>query len=163
MEGRRFIEKLIEEYKPDGIIIDSMGKVTNGSLSDEIKVRQLNNYYVHLRNKYKAFVWFIHHNRKPNGDNKKPTELADLYGNQYIAAETTVALNLWREKDGSMELSEIKNRLAEQGKPFQVIRGEHLTFCMASEQDSKMVDSLVSRVTNDEPDSSDGGSGLFNF
>lgn len=127
-DGRKFLETLLDEYQPDGIIIDSMGKVTNESLSDEKKIKQLNSYYVSLRNRYKCFLWFIHHNRKATGDNKKPTELSDLYGNQYIAAETSCVLNLWKDKSGSLELSTIKNRLAIQPEPFEIERNDNLYF-----------------------------------
>lgn len=127
-DGRKFLETILDEYKPDGIIIDSMGKVTHESLVDEKKIKQLNAYYVSLRNRYSCFIWFVHHNRKATGDNKKPTELSDLYGNQYIAAETTCVLNLWKDKNGVLELSTIKSRLSIQPEPFIITRDEHLKF-----------------------------------
>lgn len=133
-EGRKFLEALIEEYKPDGIIMDSMGKVTNSSLSDEEKIKSLNAYYGRIRNKYGAFLGFIHHNRKASDNNKKPKELGDVYGNQYIAAETSVAINLWKEGDGSIEVSNIKNRLAPEFRPFAVVRSENLKFIQAENQ-----------------------------
>jgi hypothetical protein len=147
-DGRKFLESLIEEYKPDGIVLDSMGKVSNKSLSDEEKIKQLNAYYGNIRNKYEVFLWFIHHNRKANGENKKPTALDDIYGNQYIAAETSAALNLWKEKDGSLELSAIKLRLAPELKPFEVKRGEHLKFSIV-EKEQPSFDGIVSEITND--------------
>lgn len=130
-EGKKFLEALLDEYKPDGVIIDSMGKVTNASLSEEVKIKELNAYYVHLRNKYGCFLWFIHHNRKATDNNKRPTDLSDLYGNQYIAAETTSVLCLWKEKDGSLTISELKNRLSRQGEPFAVERNDNLHFTIA--------------------------------
>jgi hypothetical protein len=130
-EGKKFLEALLDEYKPDGVIIDSMGKVTNASLSEEVKIKELNAYYVHLRNKYGCFLWFIHHNRKATDNNKRPTDLSDLYGNQYIAAETTSVLCLWKEKDGSLTISELKNRLSQQGEPFAVERNSNLHFTIA--------------------------------
>lgn len=133
-EGKKFLEALIEEYKPDGIILDSMGKVTNSSLSDEERVKSLNAYYGRIRNKYGVFLGFIHHNRKASDNNKKPKELGDIYGNQYIAAETSAAINLWKEPDGAIEISTIKLRLAPEIKPFSVVRGEHLKFILAENQ-----------------------------
>ena len=133
-EGRKFLEALIEEYKPDGIVLDSMGKVTTSSLSDEEKIKSLNAYYGRIRNKYGAFLWFIHHNRKATDNNKKPKELGDVYGNQYIAAETSAAVNLWKEGDGSIEVSTIKLRLAPEIKPFSVVRSDHLKFILAENQ-----------------------------
>jgi hypothetical protein len=127
-EGKKFLEALLDEYKPDGVIIDSMGKVTNASLSEEVKIKELNAYYVHLRNKYGCFLWFIHHNRKATDNNKRPTDLSDLYGNQYIAAETSTVLCLWKEKDDSLTVSELKKRLSAQEPPFVVERNVNLHF-----------------------------------
>jgi hypothetical protein len=166
-EGKKFLEAIIEEYKPDGIIIDSMGKVTNASLTDEAKIKELNAYYVRLRNKFGCWLWFIHHNRKPNGDNKKPTELSDLYGNQYIAAETTVVLNLWRYKDTKkLEVSQIKSRLSPECDPFEVTRNEHLTFSVTGKKDTEMVDNLLSHISNEKEvkkNDSDGDRPIFGF
>ena len=36
-DGQRFFEALLDEFKPEVLIIDSMGKVTMGSLSEETK------------------------------------------------------------------------------------------------------------------------------
>lgn len=149
-EGRKTLEALIEEYKPDGIVIDSMGKVSNASLSDEEKIKSLNAYYAGLRRKYGVFLWFIHHNRKANSENKKPTALDDIYGNQYIAAETSVALNLWKLSGGRIEVTELKNRLSPQGPPFIIKRGEHLKFIPAEEEHIG-IDGLMKDTEKDEP------------
>lgn len=163
-EGRNFLEALIEEYKPDGIILDSMGKVTNSSLSDEEKIKSLNAYYGRIRNKYGAFLLFIHHNRKATDNNKKPKELGDVYGNQYIAAETSAAINLWKEPDGSIEISTIKLRLAPEVRPFKIIRTDNLKFIEPTTP--PVGEGLISHVgaNNNEnpPSSNEGGeSGLF--
>lgn len=151
-EGKKFLEALLDEYRPDGVIIDSMGKVTNASLSDEVKIKELNAYYVHLRNKYGCWLWFIHHNRKATDNNKRPTDLSDLYGNQYIAAETTIVLNLWKEKDNSLTISELKNRLSVQGEPFTVERNSNLHFSIV---ERAVGAGLVAHVSGKE-DKSDG-------
>ena len=146
-EGRKFLEALLDEYKPDGIILDSMGKVTNSSLSNEEIIKSLNAYYGRVRNKYDTFLWFIHHNRKATDNNKKPKELGDVYGNQYIAAETSVAVNLWKNQDGSIEVSTIKNRLAPEIKPFNIVREDNLKFIISENKIG--FDGLVSEVRGD--------------
>ena len=35
---------------------------------------------------------------------KKPKELADVYGNQYISADVSSAINLWKNENGTLEL-----------------------------------------------------------
>jgi hypothetical protein len=151
-EGKKFLEALIEEYQPDGIILDSMGKVTTSSLSDEEKIKQLNAYYGRIRSKYGVFLGFIHHNRKASDNNKKPKELGDIYGNQYIAAETSSAINLWKESDGAIEVSTIKLRLAPEIKPFSVVRSDHLKFILAENQLG------FQGLTGEQQDDSSGGS-----
>ena len=128
-QGKKFLEALLEEYKPDGIILDSMGKVTNKSLNDEEMAKKLNAYYGSLRKKFDLFIWFIHHNRKANGDNKKPRELSDIYGNQYISADLTSAVSLWKDDDG-IELNVIKSRLAAEVPSMRLIRTESLKFVL---------------------------------
>lgn len=126
--GKVFIEALIEEYEPDVIMIDSMGKVTHESLNDETKAKKLNAYYAVLRKKYDLSIWFVHHNRKANGDNKKPKELSDVYGNQYISADLTSAISLWKDDDGNIELNVIKSRLSKEVKPVNLLRTEQLRY-----------------------------------
>ena len=128
-EGQKFLEALIEEYKPDGIILDSMGKVTNESLADEKKAKELNAYYAKIRKRHDVFMWFVHHNRKANGDNKKPKELSDIYGNQYLSADLTSALSLWREPGNTeIDLNVIKTRLGPEQPTIVIKRNEYLLF-----------------------------------
>lgn len=163
-DGRKFLEAILDEHKPDGIIIDSMGAVTNSSLADEPKVKELNAYYVHLRNMYGSFIWFIHHNRKATENNKKPSELSDIYGNQYITAAASTVLSLWRDKNG-IELSTIKCRLAAEKEPFYITRNENLTFSVASEHEMKVASNLASREKVDDDDDSgeDDNRRVFKF
>ncbi len=142
-EGKKFLEALIEEFKPDGIILDSMGKVTNESLSDEKKAKELNAYYAKIRKRYDTFLWFVHHNRKANGDNKKPKELSDIYGNQYISADLTVALSLWKDDDGNIELNTIKTRLGPEQPTLHVKRDENLLFQSSEVIADSIMDSPV--------------------
>jgi hypothetical protein len=154
-EGRAFLEGFLEEYKPDAVFIDSMGKVTFSELTDEKKIKELNGYYGKIRSKFGCFLWFIHHNRKPNETNKKPKALSDLYGSQYIAAEASVVLNLWREEDtGELEVSAIKMRLMKEPKPYHIARTEHLEF---NEVERSVGQGLVSHVGKDSNDGTTSG------
>lgn len=139
-EGRAFFESIVQENKPDGVFIDSMGKVTYSELSEEKKIKELNGYYAKVRAAYGCFLFFIHHNRKPNGDNKKPKSLPDLYGSQYIAAEASVVLNLWTEEDGTIEVSVIKARLFAIPKPYRIKRTSNLEFYVTDEAPAALVE-----------------------
>lgn len=139
-EGKIALQAMIEEHQPDGIILDSMGKLTGESLSDEKKAKQLNRYYSSLRRSYNIFIWFVHHNRKANGDNKQPKDLQDVYGNQYIAADITSALSLWQGVDG-LELNVIKSRLSKMMDTIPILRTDTLHFELS--EDTIRFDNLV--------------------
>lgn len=133
-EGIRFLESLVESYSPDGIVIDSMGKLSSKEISNDAVIKVLNNQYIRLRKKFGCWLWFIHHNRKENGDNKKPVSLADIYGNQYITAEMTSCLILWKEKekdskgDRLVSCIPVKQRLSRERTPFIMERTAELKF-----------------------------------
>jgi len=133
-EGIRFLESLVESYSPDGIVIDSMGKLSSKEISNDAVIKVLNNQYIRLRKKFGCWLWIIHHNRKENGDNKKPVSLADIYGNQYITAEMTSCLILWKEKekdskgDRLVSCIPVKQRLSKERAPFIMERTAELKF-----------------------------------
>ena len=145
-EGQRALELIIDEFKPDGVVVDSMAKVSAKALTDEEHIKALNNLYARVRVKHDLFMWFIHHNRKATSDNKKPNQLADLYGNQYIAAETSVVLHLWKERDRTIEVSTLKNRLSAEARPFKVRRNKYLFFELINK------DVSLDHLITDEPE-----------
>jgi hypothetical protein len=49
-----------------------------------------------------------HHNRKENAQNAKPRNLADVYGSRWLTAGMGSVLNIWRNPDGSRELTQLK-------------------------------------------------------
>lgn len=160
IEGIRFLESLIESYRPDGIVIDSMGKLSNKEISNEVVIKILNNQYIRLRKKFGCWLWFIHHNRKENGDNKKPTNLADIYGNQYITAEMTSCLILWKEKekdakgDRLVSCIPVKQRLSRERPPFVMERTEHLKFVeRANTSTAEFIANLEESFKNDNTES----------
>jgi hypothetical protein len=133
-EGRKFLESLIEEYKPEGIYIDSLGKVLLGDLNNDEKVREFFAYLNYLKQKYGVHFIIIHHTRKPQDNNKRPRELGDIYGSQYITAEPDTVMSLWPEEKNIISVREVKNRFAEQKEPFNIMRLEHLRFIKVTDE-----------------------------
>lgn len=130
--ANNFFEKLIVEYMPDWISIDSLQKTIADKLDDEA-VRALFNYLSSLRQKYGLYVWMIHHTRKAQGDNKKPNTLEDVYGSRWITSEPDTVLSLWDYPDKQLiEVSELKNRYAEKARPFYIARTPNLNFTRSS-------------------------------
>lgn len=136
-EGRAFIESQIEEHAPQGLIIDSLQKIHLDSLVDDDKVRQTNRYLNALRNKYGVYITVIHHNRKAQGDNKRPKELSDVYGSQFITADVDYVIGLWEDEPvkepGKISVSNLKNRLGKKKSPFFVQRTDELGFALVSQ------------------------------
>jgi len=129
-----FFESLLNDIQPDLIIIDSYNKLLKKF--DDETVLELNRTLIRIRKKYGTAFWFIHHNRKENGDNRKPTELDDVYGSVYITSEQSCVIVLWRDKNGDKNIIAnipVKTRLAEERDEFMTIRDHNtLKFILAT-------------------------------
>lgn len=158
-EGKKFLESLIEQHKWDMVIIDSLGKLTGGELSDDTTMRRFFDYLAKVRNKFDCAFLIIHHNRKGTSDNKKPRNLEDVFGSQYITSETDFVLSLWREngRGNTIEVRELKNRLAPQREPFEIERIEHLAFSYEGDielsGDAPILRGGIKNNGTDDPDS----------
>jgi RecA-family ATPase len=125
----------MEEHRPEGVFIDSMGTAIADELnSDKIVLDALNFVNRVIRNQFGAFVWFIHHPRKEQIGNKKPKKLDDLYGSRYISALTRSAVLLWPER-GNIEVSCLKLTMAEYFKTFDIKRTPGIDFEISGMQD----------------------------
>jgi hypothetical protein len=126
--GQQFLEQTIEELKPDAVYIDSLARILPGKFDDE-DIIQLFGYLSVLRRKYGTYFFIVHHNRKAQGDNKRPKNLEDIYGSQFIGAEIDWGISLFPEQEpGVLEVNEVKNRLAMQRPSFHIKRVENLQF-----------------------------------
>lgn len=133
-EEKEKIEEVIEREGLTGVIFDSLGSVTESSLSSEENVKNLMDWNDRVRKKFDIFTWYIHHHRKPNGDNKKPNKLGDVYGSQYITARATTVLALW--DIGIKETVQgipLKTRLSKKPEPFNMHRDKNLHFHLKSD------------------------------
>lgn len=122
------LNKVIEEFQPDGIIFDSLGMAIGDEISsDKIIFETFDYVHKTLRGEYGAFVWFIHHPRKGQVGNKKPNTLDDLYGSRFISAALTTAVGLWGVGD-NIEVSCLKLRMSEVFRPFKIRRTAEVDF-----------------------------------
>lgn len=122
------VDQIIGDLKLDGLMVDSLGQATEESLSDEA-FRKFFHRMSKLRKKHNCFMWFIHHNRKPNGENKKPNKLGDVFGSQYITSEATTVFGLWQgQYANSIQVNPLKVRLAKTPDPFHIHRDQNLHF-----------------------------------
>jgi hypothetical protein len=122
------LNRIIEEFRPDGVIFDSLGMAVNDDMSsDKIILETFDYINGTIRGEYGCFAWFIHHNRKAQIGNKKPNKLDDLYGNQYIGANITTGIGLYKSGP-HIEVSCLKLRSAEEFHPFRIKRLPNLDF-----------------------------------
>lgn len=122
------LNKVIEEYQPDGIIFDSLGKGVADEITSDKTILEVFEYIDGtIRGEYGAFAWFIHHPRKGQVGNKKPNGLDDLYGSRFISAGVTTAVGLWPNKD-HLDVDCLKLRLAPAFKPFKIARTPGVDF-----------------------------------
>lgn len=128
-ESRKGFESIIQEYKPEGLYIDSLQKIYLGDLSKD-EIRGVYNYLAYLRQEYGVYIFLIHHDRKAQESNKRPRDLSDIYGSTYITAEPDCVFHLWRPSPESkeVELRNPKNRLAPSFPIHILTRDENLKF-----------------------------------
>ena len=129
--ARQHLNEVVEEFKPDGIILDSLGVAINDDISSEKIILDTFNYVNEtLRGHFGCFVWFIHHHRKGQVGNRKPNKLDDLFGSQYIGAALTTALGLW-PVGSEIEINCLKLRMSEKFKSFRIHRVPGIDFNMS--------------------------------
>lgn len=149
--SQKFLENIIDQYKPDGIIIDSIGKIYTGKLSDDEGARKTMAYLGKLAAKFGIYVWVVHHNRKPQESNKRPKDLADIFGSQYWTQDLDILISLWKGNEGKIEVNFPKTRLTEDIKSFWVQRIEHLQFYKTDKDNTPEADGLMKDIDKDKP------------
>lgn len=147
-EQQQLVEDLLKEFKPSGIFIDSVGSSSSGNVSDESTVKALMDFNDKIRQRYNVFTWFIHHNRKAQGDNKKPNRLADVYGNQYLVNRATSVYCLW-PAGGAIEVIPLKKRLAAMEDPWHINRLSNLDFLKKQDSVTLKAKSIVDLTAED--------------
>jgi len=136
-DSQTHLNKVMEKYQPDIVMMDSLGvAISDDMSSDKIVLDTFKYVNESLRNEFGAAVWFIHHPRKEQIGNKKPNKLDDLYGNRYISAAVTSAINLWPVGD-EIEVSCLKMRMVKEFQPFRIRRSPTLEFEISSSKMSK--------------------------
>lgn len=156
-EGQARFESVLAAVKPDGFFFDSLGSSTSGELSSETAVKAVMDWNDRVRQKFGMFSWYIHHNRKAQGDNKKPNKMSDVYGNQYLVNRADSIYCLW-PTNGDIEVLNLKNRLAQMEDPYSIARIAGLDFMRKTTIALKSAPVHLTHKAPVEPDKpSDGG------
>lgn len=150
-EDQRLILDAVKEIKPDAIFIDSFGQ----SIGDDMKSPQVINKVFGFVKKQlvqpsNSFVWFVHHNRKAQIGNKKPKNLDDLFGSQYISANVDTGIVLWPSGD-DIEILSLKTRLAAKTRDTVFIRRtKHIDFNIGRIRNKPVVSNNSNEEVEDE-------------
>lgn len=121
-------EKIIRDFQPDVMIIDSLSELANEDLK-ETEARMIMRWLKKVSRENTCAIILIHHNRKASDANKKPRRLSDLYGSFIFGKTVSTVVSLWHE-DGKpyMEVDELKVRFGKRGTIGKIQRTENLTF-----------------------------------
>lgn len=125
-----FLEE-IDAHESNFIIIDSFRQINSKMDMEEIgEVHEfLNKELRSSQGDRKCTIWVVHHLRKPpNEGSRKPQDINDLYGDQYIGATATGALALWSKGHNVVEVMNFKTRMAAQSEAFHAKRNQYLDF-----------------------------------
>lgn len=150
--GQQHLTQMIEDYRPDGIFIDSIGSAIAGSINDDEAVMGYLDFVDRIRKKYDLFTWAIHHMRKATNGGHAPTGQDDVYGNQYLVNRSTSAYGILRGRDGLIKIRTFKNRLSEKEEDFYVKREENLTFSRLNQD----ITEKVQHIEYKKPESEKG-------
>lgn len=108
------------------LFIDSLKDLAIAVAKDEIAA-QVNRLFQYLSAAGIQLV-VIHHQRKAQGDNKKPTSLADVYGNFQLTAGAGSVVLLWGEPgDTVIDFDHLKQPRSPVG-PFQITHTQAIGF-----------------------------------
>lgn len=143
---------LMDQWQPDGIMIDSLG--TNVSNIDDTPaiINLLDFYKKQIMRRYGCFVGLIHHFRKGQVGNKKPSSLYDLFGSQYIGSTCDLVLSLWKDnpadRNEPIAVNALKPRMGIGFDEFFITRTEDLSFELVEEAPTGALDATTSGGEN---------------
>lgn len=95
-EGRKYIERLMDEVRPEVLVVDSLANAVTGKLTDDDTMGMFNQYVAKLRQQYGCAVVFVHHNRKSQDKRFVSKDLDDLYGSRFLSKDAQFVFMVYR-------------------------------------------------------------------
>lgn len=130
--GQKWLESKLEAEQPALLVIDSLQLSISKEMTDEQAAKDLMHYLATVRRRFGCAVVMIHHNRKKSAEAKQKdiTQLSDMYGSIFFAANADAVISLDKrdEETGELSVHTLKNRLGAERKTFSIYRDEHLHF-----------------------------------
>jgi len=150
------IEETIAEFRPDVVIYDSLSSISEDDMTSEKEAKRVTNWDIAMREHYRFTSLFIHHNRKPNADNKTPFKLGDIYGSYLWAAKVDTVL-IMGEFKGDLCIFPVKTRYGHK-EHFKVNRQKDTLTFLTPAEESKEPE--VDNRTNTRPTATGGTANL---
>lgn len=145
--GQAYLEALLEKLKPKVVFIDSLSHMASAELTSDTEMKTAFEFLQRARNQYDFGLIIVHHHRKKANDaqsKKRPNDLSDVYGSFYITAAVDFVLDLEERpedtEEGTITLSELKNRYAAIPAPVKVARSKKLHFEVVEDMMRKFAD-----------------------
>jgi hypothetical protein len=126
--GQDRLKVLIEQFKWEGLFIDSIGSAIIGNLSSADIVQPFTNFNDYLRKEFGLFLWYIHHTRKSQPGQSRRNDLDDVYGDQYLVNRCTSGYIISPAKTDIIKVRNVKNRLAPMEPDYYIERTSSLGF-----------------------------------
>lgn len=129
--GQRFLSDLMDEWKPDVLILDSLQKIISKEATDESSAKALMQYLSTLKARYGCSILIVHHNRKRPNDTQKSkhvVSLSDVFGSVYLTTDVDFVLSLDKRDRGTVDVKLLKNRFGPDDAHFVASRDENLQY-----------------------------------
>jgi hypothetical protein len=136
-DGAQFFDYLLEEHKPDFMIIDAMSSLSHEEIGEKV-AKQIMAKLKSALNKYGITFMLIHHNKKGSELNKHnaPT-IDDFYGNTFGTTDFASMTALWNPPNKRFtEFHPLKTRVGASPKPLILNGKDQFTFEIETEQES---------------------------
>lgn len=155
--GQHVIAAYQEEYKWEGIFIDSVGSAVLGNVNSSEVIQGLTNFNDRFRNRNDCFLWYVHHMRKAQPGSTNYGSGDDVYGDVYLSNRATSVYTMTRNKSGLIRVRNTKNRHAETEDPYLIRRELGLTFSHQGVENAvpDPLESIVKKATQDTSPSVD--------
>jgi hypothetical protein len=143
--------RIIDEVKPEGIIIDSWSQAAKGNLSDDTVTRDAFAFVNFVRKNTGAFFGIINHTKKRQNSDHVPNTMDDIFGSRFFSAALSNAIVVWPTKiPNEIELHIVKSRFSPKpAEPLVVRRTANLQFLLNAKSFSAL-DVLVPKTATKE-------------
>lgn len=123
------ILRFVDQFEIDLMIIDSLGESSYGSISSQDDMKRLYSFLNEdLRKDRNCGYMFVHHPRKPSGDQKDTVNYDDAYGDTYIINRAQTVIKLTAPRPGRIKIDVPKSRLSLEQASFYVKRQQDRNF-----------------------------------